>query len=170
MMLCKMALVTMVAGSCLAQTAAQPKFFRLDFTVREMDGTKVITSRKYAMTVEADAKNAMGSIRSGSKVPVHTGNPGSALASTQSTYVEVGVNIDCTDIRVLDSSNLTLRVTSDVSSTATPADGNPIPVIRQNKWSSTVVIPLKKTTMLFSADDPASTHEMQLEVVATPIG
>ncbi len=43
------------------------------------------------------------------------------------------------------------------------------PTVRQNKWDSTVIVPLKKPTVLFSSDDLTSKRQMQLELTATPI-
>ena len=43
------------------------------------------------------------------------------------------------------------------------------PMIRQNRWTSNVVVPLKKPTVIFSSDDLTTKHQMQLELTATPI-
>jgi hypothetical protein len=43
-------------------------------------------------------------------------------------------------------------------------------VVRQAKWSSIVLIPIRKgPTVIFSSDDPASKRQLQLEVTATPL-
>jgi hypothetical protein len=44
-----------------------------------------------------------------------------------------------------------------------------MPTIRQNRWVSTVAVPLKKPTVIFSSDDLTSKRQMQLELTATPI-
>jgi hypothetical protein len=118
------------------------------------------------MTVAADMRNA-ASIRAGSKVPVPAG--------TSFQYIDVGVNIDCRDIRDLQR-DLAVFVSADISSmpseSASPAPAGPaapMPVVRQNRWSSLVVVPLKKPTLIFSSDDLASKRQMQLELTATPI-
>ena len=66
-------------------------------------------------------------------------------------------------------SDLALYVTAEISSAATerPADGPPM--IRQTKWSSSVLVPLRKPTVVFSLDDPTTKGQMQLEMTATPI-
>ncbi len=43
------------------------------------------------------------------------------------------------------------------------------PTIRQNRWTSVTIVPLKKPTLLFSSDDPMSKRQMQLELTVTPI-
>jgi hypothetical protein len=59
-------------------------------------------------------------------------------------------------------------VTAEVSSAAETTDA-PAPVIRQVKWNSPVIVPLRKPTIIFSSDDPSSKRQMQLELTAIPI-
>ncbi len=62
------------------------------------------------------------------------------------------------------------EVTSVPSETAAAAPATAaLHVIRQNRWSSSVIVPLKKPTLIFSSDDPASKRQMQLELTATPL-
>jgi hypothetical protein len=64
--------------------------------------------------------------------------------------------------------DVALSVSAEMSSV--PEGGNPgLPVVRQNKWSSYVVVPIKKPTVIFSSDDATSKRTMQLELTATPI-
>jgi hypothetical protein len=42
-------------------------------------------------------------------------------------------------------------------------------VIRQNKWDSSVLIPVGKPTLVFSADDLDSKGKMQVELTATKV-
>ncbi len=147
--------VTLLAGSCLAQTPEPSKFYKLDFVVKEVEANKVLNSRAYSMTVSTEKTSPPDSIRAGSKVPSGNG----------SNYIEVGVNIDCRAIREVDN-ELTMLLTVEVSSVP-PESSNP--VIRQNKWSSSVSVMVKKPTVVFSSDDLTSKHQLQLELTATPI-
>jgi len=165
--LCLMALV-MSTGSCLAQDALPPKFYKLDFAVKEVDGGKVLNARTYSVEVSTEPERGTSPacvIRTGSKVPMMT-----AGANPQFTFIDVGVNIDCRAVREV-SGGLTLGVNAEVSSAlqepVTPTSLPPI--IRQNRWSSTVLVPVKKPTVIFSSDDVASKRQMQLELTATPI-
>src|SRR6266481_3585685 len=108
-----------------------------------------------------DKSAPQGSIRTGSKVPYPTG-PG----STQYNYADV-VNIDCKSAQELPG-ELSMVVSADVSSTASEQT-TPAPIIRQNRWSSIVVVPLRKPTVVFASDDPTTKHQMQLEITATPL-
>jgi len=64
--------------------------------------------------------------------------------------------------------DLRLQVTADISS-AEKDTTLPNPIIRQTRWSSAIVLPLKKPTVLFSADSTGSKSQTQLELTATPL-
>jgi hypothetical protein len=162
--------LAMAAGTAFAQsqeapkTSEGPKFYKLEFVVKEVEGGKVLNARSYSMTVAADAP---ASIRAGNRVSVHTGGG--------FQYLDVGVNTDCRNFKEVQR-ELSLSVTAEISSvpsepaapaiTAAPATA---PTVRQNKWSSAAIVPLKKPTLIFSSDDLISKRQMQLELTATPI-
>lgn len=157
-------LVLLVAAGCFAQNekskpAEGSKAFQLDFVVKELEDGKVVNSRNYSIMV-ATPGNA-GSIRAGDKVPVITEGGG----SPKTTYLDVGVNIDCRGVQETDG-KLTLTVTAEISTAASNA--NP-PLIRTTRWNSNVVVPLRKPTALFSSDDTSSKRRMTLELTASPI-
>jgi hypothetical protein len=151
----------MTAVAAFAQQAKpvdDPRFFRLDFVLKELEGGKVLNSRAYTMSIST-SRGPDSSIRTGSKVPT-PGKDGGII------YVELGTSIDCRQLMIV-GNDLSIYVNADVSSLA-EGSTNP-PVIRQNKWGAVVLIPLRKPTVVFSSDDPMSKRQMQLEVTATPI-
>lgn len=159
-------LMTMIigAGTCLAQTetpkpAEAPKAYQLDFALKELEEGKVVNSRSYSMMVTLVAGG--GSIRSGEKVPVVT----KSGAQAEYTYLDVGVDIDCAALQE-SQGRLTLNVKADISS-AQPESNRPI--VRHARWSSNVVLPLKKSTVLFYSDDTSSKRRLQLELTAAPV-
>ena len=158
--------LALAAGMCFAQDAVTSKFYKLDFVVREVEGTKGLNARTYSITTSTDSK-APCSIRVGSKVPYTTAAV-SMGGPPQYTYFDVGMNIDCRSITV-EPGQLSLHVDADVSSFSAEAPTPLPPVIRQNKWSSVVIVPLKKPTVIFSSDDLTTKRQMQLELTATPI-
>ncbi len=81
----------------------------------------------------------------------------------------MGVNIDCRSIKGVQR-DLALNVSVDISSMIQEPTTPGYPVIRQNKWTSNVIVPVKKPTVLFSSDDATTKRQMQLELTATPIG
>ena len=154
----------LVAGACLAQDADKSeleKFFRLDFVVKELDAGKTVNSRSYFMIVGTPDKGVR-EIRTGNKVPfeVSTGNW---------TQIDVGTSFDCSRVKEVPD-GLSLIVTAEVTSILeNPTAGPSHPIVRQNKWNSTVMVPLRKPTVIFSSDDVASKRQMQVELTATPI-
>lgn len=165
----KVALLVLLAGTLGARAFAQAdkpaaptsekKFYRLDFTVRELDGDKIVNSRSYFTMFATEHQRAR--IRAGSRVPMKFG------ISTEN--IDVGVDIDASEGRELNS-ELALWIVADVSSVAAGSEtATTPPVTRHNRWESPVILPLRRSTTLFSSDDPASKHKMQLALTATPI-
>ena len=161
--LCAAALA-LSAAACFAQEPAPSKFYKLNFVVKEVEGGKVLNTRNYAVTASLEGSC---SIRTGGKVPFEV--PSRAGLPPQFNTYDVGVNIDCHHLRETQM-GLSLDVNADMSSVLEEQKAAPAaPTIRQNKWRSTVIVPLKKPTVIFSSDDVNSRREMQLELTATPI-
>lgn len=154
--------LTLLAGTCFGQNPESSKFYKLDFVVKEMEGPKVVNARAYSTIVSTAKSSPPTSIRTGSRVPVPTA-PGSA----QFNYVEVGVNIDCRSVEEV-ASELSLLVTADINSTLQESTAV-TPVLRSNKWTSMVIVPIGKPIVVFSSDDVTAKRQMQLELTATPI-
>jgi hypothetical protein len=160
------------AYTCFAQEekakpdSPPPRFYRLDFVVKELENDKVINSRAYATSTAANTQG-QAAIRAGSRVPYATGSP----TAKQVQYYDVGVNIDVLNPRELPSGQLTLYLEVDLSNALVTKEGSgdAPPVVRQNKWRSPVVVQIKKTTTVFSSDDPSGNRKMQLDLTATPI-
>jgi hypothetical protein len=149
----------LLAGACLAEDAAPAKYYKLEFVVKEVDAGKVLNSRTYFVMGSTSREHDF--IRTGSRVPYSEGE--------KTSYLDVGVNIDVRSLQEA-SGQLTLRVDADISSVASESTPNHyLPVVRQNRWSSDVTVPLRKPAMIFSSDDLTTKHQMQLELTATPI-
>jgi|SRR5579871_561764 len=161
------AAVLLLSGTVYAQAEKETPtgFYRLEFVTKELDDTKVINTRNYSMIV-AENKQDGNSIRSSTRMPIPSGsNP------SQYIYSDLGVNIDVHNVRE-QMGMLTLSVSADIS-TATAGESNPNssmpPVIRQYKWNSAVLVPLRKGTQIYSSDDLGSKRKFQLELTATPV-
>ncbi|MFZ0746451.1 MAG: hypothetical protein WAM85_18735 [Terracidiphilus sp.] len=153
-------------------------YYRLDFVVQEVgvDG-KPTNSRSYSTIVSTGRTDPFGTIRTGSRVPVMTGavpgSTGSDKLEVQYQYVDVGVSIDTRNAHEI-GHQLALHVSADVSSLAdstsssTPASSSN-PVIRQNTWQASVLIPIGKPTVIFTSDSLDSKGSMQVVVTATPL-
>jgi hypothetical protein len=151
------------ATTCFGQNPDSPKFYKLDFVVKEVEAGKVLNARMYSMIVSSEKSSPSSSIRTGSRVPTPS-SPG----NTQFTYFELGVNIDCRSVQEV-ANELSLIVTADITSTLQESTATLPPVLRQNKWSSIVLVPIRKPLVVFSADDTTTRRQMQLELTATPM-
>jgi hypothetical protein len=166
----------LMAGSCWAQAEKakdeQQKFYRLDFVIKEVADSKIVNARTYSTMISTsvvssfDPGHSGDQIRAGNKVPRQTGSP-----SNPYEYTDVGVSIDCRSAHQVEN-QLALVVQAEVTNVApgqTAGTGFLPPLLRENKWSSNVIVPLRKPTVIFSSDDPTSTHKMQVELTATPM-
>ena len=185
-LICCLVFVTMSFGqkSFAQESAPAPEpvrasqgpahFYHLDFVVQELgaDG-KPTNSRTYTATVNTDSRDHGTSIRTGSRIPVATGSSSSssnqALVNTQFQYVDVGVNIDAHNAREI-GRQLSLDLVADVSSMGAPNDASlNHPVIRQNKWQASVLIPINKATVVFTSDSLDNKGSMQVLATVTPL-
>lgn len=158
--------MTLLAGAAFGQDkssepAAKPpgRFYHLEFTVKELDGGKVVNSRSYTMAVITDRRGA-GSVRAVEKIRVHP------TTTTMELY-DVGTNLDCLQAREAED-GLMLELTSDISYLV-PTAKETDPIIRQNRWSGYVLVPLKKSAVVFTSADPASKGTLEMDVIATPV-
>ncbi|HZQ54543.1 MAG TPA: hypothetical protein VFB14_20245 [Bryobacteraceae bacterium] len=159
------AVLVLMAGICGAQNNVEKglKHDRLDFVLKELDGNKVVNSRSYSVMVELEPTfrgPEYESIRAGNRVRINGAGD-----------IDVGVNIDTRNAREVPS-GLAVSVSASVSDlvpNTETAGAASVPALRQMKWSSDVIVPLRKPTTIFSSDDPTSKHKMQLELTATPI-
>ena len=84
----------MIAAGLSASGAMQesPKFFKLDFVVKEVDAGKTISSHPYSVRAGVDAANG-ASIRTGSKMPLATGTASGGVM--QYTYIRYRDQFRC---------------------------------------------------------------------------
>jgi hypothetical protein len=135
-------------------------FYHLLFVVQELGAdNKPVNSRSYTTTVST---NNIGSIRTGSRIPVATG-------TNAFQYVDVGVNFDIRQVTEIHH-QLSLNLSAEISSLAETYDPNVHqPVIRQNSWHASVLIPIGKATTVFTSDALDNKGSLQVVVTATPL-
>ncbi len=150
----------------LLKTAPEEKAataYRVEYTIREMEGNKAINTRKYMLMAASDQ---VARTRVGSRVPIVTGD------MKQVQYQDVGMNIDC---RVDDRGDqLLLHTTVESSSVAAPegssvatSTGNP--VFRRVNSTVTAAVTLGKPTIVGSMDDVTSNHRYEIEVTVIQV-
>jgi hypothetical protein len=146
-------------------------FFHLLFVVQELgpDG-KPTNSRSYSATVSTAPRESGTSIRTSSRIPVATGSFASGGTNTniQYQYIDVGVDIDTHNTREI-GRKLSIDITAHASSVAKLDENLHQPIVRENKWQGTVLIPLDKPTVVFTSDSLDNKGSMQMVVTATSL-
>jgi hypothetical protein len=144
----------------------ETRYFRLQVSVRELDGERVINHREFNVTV-ATEEHALRpvSIRSGDRIPSMVASKG----APETEYLDLGIDFDVQNVE-MHGDRLALRIDGHLTSLADPANTNPAAlVIRSNSWGSRVLLHVGKPEIVFSSDDASSTHRFQVEITATEI-
>jgi hypothetical protein len=147
--------------------AASQHYFRLNLVVEELDGAGKVVNARTFVTSTATTAGYMQEIRTGSRIPIPVSGSAGSAEPTQWQYIDVGVNFDVSNVKE-SGEKLGFRLGADISSLAGGqlTGGSNRPVVRQNKWDSTVLIAIGKATVVYSADDLDSKGKMQVEVTA----
>jgi len=178
---CFLLLALPFAGSALAQnepqtpaankTAEPPvHYYHLDLLVQEVgeDG-KPVNSRTYSYTVST-APHEHDQIRIGSRVPIPVGN-------NQFQHQDINVNLDVSNAHEV-GNKLAMILGAEVNSLGPvihvhPPDSSgpgPVePVIHRNTWTTPILIPIGKPTVVFTSDDIDSKGGMRVVVTANLI-
>ena len=144
----------------------RPHIYELHFTAKELDGKRRINTREYKTYVTMQGRErGFAQIRSGSRIPITTGsNTDKGTVQSTVSYIDIGINIDVREARVI-GGKLVTKVVAEISSVddaANKAD----PIISQRKWEGSVILVADKVIPIFSSDDVESKHTFQLDVVA----
>ncbi|MBZ5521434.1 MAG: hypothetical protein LAP21_04165 [Acidobacteriia bacterium] len=168
--LLQLLLVLVFASAMQAQDTPKPrtglKFYRVNFSIFELEDGKKINERNYSLPVNSvDGNPRSGTIRVGTRVPITSGEG-------QVTYIDVGMNIDC-DVTE-QGEKFILSSSLDITSFALPdqnanprAGGNPI--LRQVKQHFIALLPAGKPTLVTSIDDTNSKKRLQVEATVTRV-
>jgi hypothetical protein len=149
----------------LAVHAQDSSTYKVDFTIRDTGDAGGKTGRKYSLLVNPGHKTTF---KVGNRVPVTTAGTGGLGGNVQFTYIDVGMNIECTVGE--NNSRLMLRGDVDISTAVMPEKGvnaAPAPTISQIRLSlDTTVAPGKPTTVA-SFDDPVTSRKFDVDVMIT---
>jgi len=133
--------------------------YHLDFSLNEIDDGRRINSRQYSTDL---ATNEGNEIKIGTRVPVQS-------KDGEFQYLDIGTNIFARLGETRGQTELVVR--AEISNFATPEHDprDMHPVIRQMKIGGSTLLPLGKTIVIGSADDPNSKRQFQLEVTVTKL-
>jgi hypothetical protein len=136
--------------------------YRIDVVIRETQDGKPVSSRNYSTLVRDGHLLPPRSIRIGSRLPV--GAPTGSV-----NYLDVGTNLILRTWTMEGKLILSMSVeVSNVAPTESPSTVKTAdyPIVRQLRTDQEAAIPLGKSTLFSSVDDPNSNHKFQIEVTA----
>jgi hypothetical protein len=146
--------------------AQEGSTFKVDFTIRDSGDAGGKAGRKYSLLVNRNVKTTF---RVGNGVPVVNGST-SPGANPQISYIDVGMNIDCTVNET--GTKFAIRGDLDIS-TAVMADKAPnaanAPTISQIRVSLDTTVAPGKATTVASFDDPVTSRKFDLDVAIARI-
>jgi hypothetical protein len=147
-----------------AKTAEPAHYYRVTFTVQEVDAAgKPTNSRSYTTILSTRVRQV--SIRTGSRIPIAVGT----ASNPNWQYQNLGVNIDVQEVQEVGRA-LALTINADITGlTKSPDDNLREPTVRTNRWDSPVLVPIGKATVVFTSDDLDSKGSLQMVVTATPM-
>jgi hypothetical protein len=152
--------------SAEGQEPVSENFYKLAFTVYELDDGKRINQRNYIMTGKPNWHPS--SLRIGTRVPIYT-------EDKKMQYVDAGLDIRC-DLKEQKGGKLQADCDIGISSFI-PADqvansgsaGPSAPIMRTTRTSSSSLLTMGKPALVATVDDVNSAKRMQIEVTATKL-
>ena len=170
----------LIAAALLVPAYAQdrmngPGTYKVEFNIRDGNDAAARNPRRYSLVMEPGHKSQF---RVGQRVPVATGSfqPGTGgvginpLVNTQYTYLDVGVNIDCSinemNGRIQMHGALDLSTISKPEAPANVANA-PNPTVVQTKLDIDTVFEPGKPLVIASIDDPATNRRFQIEATVS---
>jgi hypothetical protein len=142
------------------EEAAPAIYYRLDITIREMDGEKLVDVRNYSMWLQSGISE---NLMAGSEVPYPNSN-------SSISYRSVGISITCTVKDAGDSPKLAFRL--EISDAVPPAKDSTmpaVPVFRKVQINNKTSLSLGKPATVSITEDPGSRHRFQVDVTATKL-
>jgi len=134
--------------------------YKAEFNIRDSGDAGAKTGRKYSMLLVGQRK---GQFKVGNRIPMATSSqPG----STQYTYVDVGVNIDC----IVEERDAKIAMHTDMDmSTAVMSEKAPNanPTISQIRLNIDTTLAPGKPTVVASFDDPVTSRKFDVEATVT---
>ncbi|MGE5112152.1 MAG: hypothetical protein ACM3JB_14915 [Acidobacteriaceae bacterium] len=133
-------------------------FYKLTLTVREMDGTKTVSSRSYDFSQRS---GFWGNLRVGSRVPILDSH------NNLSSFQDIGLNVDS---RIEERDNgVAFDWRLELTSLATESPATWPAVVRKVSSSGDTLLTLGKPTAMTTVDDLNSTHKFVFEVTGTKL-
>ncbi len=157
-----------MAQKVIADLDLPKKAYRLEYTVRTIDGSKATATQHYMLLV---VLNERGQLKLGNRVPLVTGktDADSAAASSQVQYMDVGLSIS--GMLTGSGDDLILRTKVEQSTLADEKSGMgpQDPVLHQAVLEQTARLAPGKPMTLGSLDIPGGANRLEVEVVVEAV-
>lgn len=140
-------------------------YIKLSFTLNELDEHgKVINTRRFEGITYAHPQghNDEASISMRDRIAL-LGKDGRV-----SQFTDLNSKISYSHVYVIDENHVALSVQGSMESLL-PTDNTEFPVTRTNEWSGNVLMPISERKVIFSSDDLASKHTLQLDLLVTRV-
>jgi hypothetical protein len=160
-------MAAVLLGPGLAAYAQDNPTYKVDFTIRDTGDAGGKTGRKFSLLVNRGQKSTF---KVGNRVPVATGNSsGNALVNTQFTYIDVGLNIDCTVVE--SGPKFALHADMDISTAVMPEKTASVqnPTISQIRLNIDTTVAPGKPTVVASFDDPVTARKFDIDVAIAKV-
>jgi type II secretory pathway component GspD/PulD (secretin) len=157
-----------MAQKVIADLDLPKKAYRLEYTVRLMDGAKATATQHYSLMVVWGER---AELKLGNKVPLMTGSrmPDAGAASSQVQYLDVGLNITATLTGSGDVLILRTKVEQSTLADEKSAGGPMDPVLHQAVLEETARLAQGKPMTLGSLDIPGGANRLEVEVAAEAV-
>jgi len=151
------------------EPAAQDSFYKLSFSVYELEAGKRINQRDYMMIGKTNAPGG-SSIRISTRVPFY-------IEESKMQYIDVGLNLRC-PVKEQGLNKVQVECDIEMSSFIHPeqlaasgssSSAHTAPVLRSTRTSSWALLSLGKPAVIATLDDINSAKHMQIEVTATKV-
>jgi hypothetical protein len=146
--------------------AAGRQYINLSFTFSEIDEHgKVINTRRFEGITYAHSQGHEGGdyIRISDDVPVMDKEGKFAIHN-----VSLVSMIRYNNLYVINENHIALNIDAALS-TLLPFTSEQFPITRQNSWTGNVLMPIGERKVIFSSDDLASKHVLQLDLLVTRV-
>jgi hypothetical protein len=162
----------LAATPAVAQDQSRvPAFYQVRFTIHDNGDPAATGVRSYLIVAAANRKAVF---TAGERVPVANASYDAAsrpnAPTTQFTYIDLGVNIECTvseaggKLRLEGSMNISALARRDARQ---GASGNPS--IVQTKLSLNAAVDPGKPVIIAAIDDPLDSHKLEIEAAVTKL-
>ncbi len=158
------------AFSLLGQERSGPSggaIYQVQFSVRDGSDAAAKNDRNYSFLTTPNRKAIF---RVGDRVPVATSSS-RAGGEAQFTYIDIGVNIECTVAELNGKLGLhgNIDLTTIDRSEARAAAGNPNPTVQQTRLDLDTAVDPGKPTVVAAIDDPVTTRKLRVEVTVARV-